>query len=413
MAGAGEFWPPSARPGPIAALLARPARPASLGTSLAFLILLLAELALPAAAPSQERSVSTNEFLPESPRLWTQGIELRTAAGYKDNLLLSHHRPEHSALFANAVDWTVGRLPLDGREFLLLVSAEDTRYPDGRQVDHEDLVFAAAQLKLQLGGQWRVGLDARYIYQDQVVDTSFTETNLAATVVRGHGVALLPNVRWSAPGNLWAELSGTAQRQYYQEPLDDYWEGGPKLALGWDYGNRSSLALAYSWNWRAHDTREQVAVGGTNLPLSITNLPGTSLKFAQQDLTLTWRHHWDPQRHWRSSVRIGVYLNEDNGPGYYDYRRYLAAPQLRYVAARWELKAEARLAYYEFDRQPVSQFDRSLRRRTTLTCSLRGERNIGGKFKLFAEYEYEQSLSNRPTDEYGANRAAAGLGWEF
>ena len=349
---------------------------------------------------------STNEFIPDAPKLWIRDVELRASAGYKDNLTLSRTATEKSILFGSGADVTIARLPLDGKQFTLLLSVDDARYPQSDQVTHEDIIVALAQFKVDTSSHWRLGLDARYVFQDQVVDTSITETNLTATLIRGNGVALIPNVRWMFTHDTWLELSGTAQRQFYREPLDDYWEGGPKLMLGRDYGHRSSLTLAYSWNVRDYDTREQVSLSGTNLA-------GTSLEFLQHDVELAWRHNWDAPRHWRTATRLGFQDNQDNGPGFYDYRRYSASQQLRYVAPTWEIKAQGRVSFYDFEFQHISATDSDLRQKATVNVSLRGEKKLGRYWSLFAEYEYEQSLSNRTVDEYRANRVAGGLGVKF
>jgi hypothetical protein len=333
-------------------------------------------------------------------------VEVRASAGYKDNLTLNRAATEQSLLIGSGVDVTIARLPLDGKQFNFLLSFDDTRYPQGRDVTHEDFLFALAQFKADVSAQARLGLDARYVFQDQVVDTSVTETNLAATAVLGHGFALVPNARWNLAGATWLELSGTAQRQYYEEPLDDYWEGGPKLMLGHDYGHRSSITLAGAWMVRGYDTREQVSLSGTNIP-------GTSLDFSQYQAELAWRHHWDARRRWRTATRLEFQVNQDNGPGFYDYRRYGASQQIHYVASTWEIRAQARVSYYDFEFQEVSLTNPELRKKAIVGASLRAEKKLGKHWSLFAEYEYEQSLSNRDLDEYRSNRVASGVGLRF
>ena len=366
----------------------------------------LAALWLLSTAIATAGEPSTNEFIPDAPKLWIRDIELRASVGYKDNLTLSRTATEKSILLGSGVDVTIARLPLDGKQFTLLLSVDDARYPQSDQVTHEDIIVALAQFKVDTSSHWRLGLDARYVFEDQVVDTSVTETNLTATLIRGSGVALIPNVRWMATPNTWLELAGTAQRQFYREPLDDYWEGGPKLTLGRDYGHRSSLTVAYAFYIRDYDTREQVSLSGTNIP-------GTSLEFLQHNVELAWRHNWDALRHWRTATRLGFQDNQDNGPGFYDYRRYSASQQLRYVAATWEIKAQGRVSFYDFEYQHVSTTDSALRQKATVNANVRVEKRLGKHWSLFAEYEYEQSLSNRTVDEYRANRVAGGLGVQF
>jgi hypothetical protein len=351
-------------------------------------------------------NTSTNEFIPDLPNAWLREFAVRGSVGYKDNLLLDSNAREQSISFGSGADVTIARLPFDGRQFNFLLSFDDTRYPDGREVDHEDLLIGLAQVKTDVSAHWRLGLDGRYILQNQVLDTSVTETNLEALLVQGHSLALLPNVRWMSDGNTWVELSGTAQRALYREPLDDLWEGGPKLALGLDYGHYSTVSVTYWWNLRAYDTREQ-------LGLDEVSLPGTSLRFRQHDVEAALRHNWDKERRWRTTTRLGVQVSRDNGPGFYDYDRWYAAQQIRYVAKTWELRVQAKFSFYAFPHQMATDSDPDKRQKTLVGADVRGEKNIWRGLKLFVSYEYEQSLANRPTDEYRVNIEAAGLSWEF
>jgi hypothetical protein len=119
------------------------------------------------------------------------------------------------------------------------------------------------------------------------------------------------------------------------------------------------------------------------------------------------------RRRWRTTTRLGAQFNQDNGPGYFDYWLYRASQQVRYVAETWELKAQARLNYYDYLAQPVSSTDPSIRHKTLFIASLRGEKQLSRRLKLFADLEFEQSLSNLDTDQYRVRTASAGLDWQF
>jgi hypothetical protein len=207
-------------------------------------------------------------------------------------------------------------------------------------------------------------------------------------------------------GNTWIELAGTAQRALYREPLDDLWEGGPKLTLGLDYGHYSTVSVSYSWNLRAYDTREQ-------LGLDQVGIPGTSLRFKQHDVEAALRHNWDNERHWRTVTRLGLQVSRDNGPGFYDYDRWYAAQQIRYVAKTWELRTQGKISSYAFPHQEATSLDQDERHKTLVGADVRGEKTVWRGLKLFASYEYEQSIANRPADEYHVNIVAGGAILEF
>lgn len=354
---------------------------------------------------SQSVLAQTNEFIP--PVLnWDKSFNLRASGGYNDNLLLSSVAKESSYFINGGLDFTFFRLPLDGREFTLFLNSDYTWYPQGRQVDHEQFAVAFSHFKLDLTPAWNAGLDLQYIYQDQVIDTSITETNSSPTLVQGHGITARPSVRRELPQGFWLAANAGVTRWFYKAPLDDYWEGGPQLSAGRDYGFKSSFSLSYHWTLRAYDTREQVTLNGAVVL-------GTSLEFTQNELEAALRHNFDAQRHWRSATKFGVLWNDDNGSGYFNFVRYQISEQLRYVAKSWELKAHAKFSHYDFTRQTASAADFSSRQKDILGCGLRGEKTLLPALKLFAEFAYERSLANRATDEYTVNKVSAGVDWEF
>jgi hypothetical protein len=56
----------------------------------------------------------------------------------------------------------------------------------------------------------------------------------------------------------------------------------------------------------------------------------SSLEFNRNEFDLAVRNNWDHKRRWRTTTKLGFELNEDNGSGYFDYKRYYVAQQLRF-----------------------------------------------------------------------------------
>lgn len=364
------------------------------------LMAILSSTASPARAQGE-----TNEFIPPMPN-WDRSLNLRASSGYNDNLLLSSGKKESSYLLTGGLDFTLLRLPVDGKEFAFFLSSDYTWYPQRKQVSHEQFGVALFRLKLALTPGWSAGLDLQYVYLDQVIDTSITETNPSPTLVRGHGVTLRPSVRRELPYGFWLEAKVGVSRWFYNAPLDSYWEGGPQLSLGRDYGFKSSASLSAFWTFRAYDTRQQVTLQG--IPV-----PRTSLEFIQPEVEAALRHNFDSQRHWRSVTKFGALWNDDGHSDYFNFLRYQVSQQFRYVRKTWEIKAQGKFSEYDFTRQTTSLTDVSLRHKEIFGCGLRAEKKLFSKLKLLAEYSYERSLSNRPSDQYIVNKVSAGLDWEF
>jgi hypothetical protein len=336
---------------------------------------------------------------------WEHIANLRPRAGFKDNLLLAHTAPEESAFIGTGLELVLLR-PLGAEtQFEFVGTAEDRRYLASDLVQKEQTAVALAQLKKSWEPSWQGTLGLEYLYLDQILDVSVSETILEAVRVRGHTIAARPTLRHDI-GLAWVEVQLPLERRWFREPIDDDWETGCKLSWGLPYGNQCELRLSYEYNRRWYDESEQRAADGAPLP-------GTEREFRQQEVWLSLRQHWDNARRWRTTTRVAGRLNEDNGSGYFDYVRGLIAQQIRYRGDQWELQAEARLTGYDYTLQTVSLTDLSRRKRSELLLGLRCERKIVKFLKIFADYSYEQTRSNRTTEQYAVNTVSGGLNWEF
>lgn len=356
-------------------------------------------------AGAAERGRDSAERLPPI-SLWDVSVNVRVGAGYKDNVTLSRFGAEASPALMSGLDLLVFRLPTDGAELSFMFSGDDTRFLSAQRTDKEQTFFALGQLKADCASGWGGGLAVEYLYLDQVLDASTLDYGTGSIQARGHGLILSPTIcrRLGAASTL--ELAFPVNRYYYVWPLDDYWEGGPRLALKHEYGWRSELEVSYELARRLYDNRWQASAAGELLP-------DTGLEFLLQRAQAAWRHHWDQNRHWRSTTKLGVEINQDNGSGYFDYRRYFVSEQLRFRAGGWELRARGALSFYDYALQTVSATNPAKRNKMLLTASFRAEKSLAKKLKLFAEFEHERALANITYDAYRGNTVCCGLDWEF
>jgi hypothetical protein len=333
-------------------------------------------------------------------------FNVRVAAGYKDNVMLSHAAAQESPFILSGMDLFLSRLSSEGAVYTFMFTGEDTRFLTADSARKEQLFFTLAQARKDFASGWGWGASLTHFYQDQVLDISATELGLGAIPARGHGLMLRPNLRRALQVGTWAEVEFPVDRSFYAWPLDDYWEAGPRFILRHEYGRRSELLFSYGMARRLYDTREQATAGGELVT-------GSHLEFLTQKAELAWSHHWDARRHWQSAAKAGVELNHDNASGYFDYMRYQAAQRIRFRSGSWEVSAEGRCYFYDYDLQTVSDTDRSKRRKLGLSAAGRVEKYLTEKLKLFCEYEHERSRANVVQEEYRVNRFCAGLDWEF
>lgn len=337
---------------------------------------------------------------------WERAFTVKAGVGYKDNLTLAPDPRESSPFFASTVEAFALRRSEHGNQLMGLATIEDARYWSGKTVDHEDLAIAQGEWRRFWANDWQAALGLEGIYIDQVVDLSVTETNREALPVRGWTLTARPGTRRELSGRTWLALELPVSRQLYDGSIDDFWEGGPKVLLGHNLSDRIETSISYAFTHRGYDSEPERDASGA----AVTN---TVRSTAQHDVLAAWKQYWDVARRWRSATKLGYRQSADNLSGYFDYERHSISQEIRFQTAAWELSAEARLSHYRYPVQTVSETDSSKRRRSDLTLSLRGERQVAKHVRLYAQYDYERTDSNAALDEYTVNTVSGGVVVEF
>jgi hypothetical protein len=337
---------------------------------------------------------------------WVNDFSLRTGAGYRDNVGLSAKSPQDSPFVATGLEMILLRLPENGTEFSFFANVEDLRFVSSSLVNKEQTAVAQALVKTDCGSGWLASLSTEYLYQNQVVDVSLTEPGLTTIPVEGHGLTVREGLRRDFEGIFSVSLELPAKRQLFREPLDDYWEYGPRVTVGKSYGHKSELGASYEISERDYDHDQLRTPLGS--PVS-----GSRRKAIQQEARLTWRHLWDAAGRWRTTTRVTARQSEDNGSGYFDYTRLQVSEQILFHTGNWDISAEARAARYDYSVQTVSTVDLTKRQAEEFSVNFRCERRITGFLKVFSEFEHERVSSNLDYERYTVNTVKGGFTWVF
>jgi hypothetical protein len=342
----------------------------------------------------------------ESVAFWEKTVNLRGALGYKDNVLLSNVRREGSAFWMSALDLSFFRLSLDeGPAVTFFVTAEDRRYFSSEELDKEQLVISQFRIDQKFLTDWKIGLIGQYMYADQIFDASATEQLLQTLPVKSHNLLAAPFISRDVFWRSSLELKFNVERQFFNKPLDDYWELGPQLTWKKPYGHKSEFSLSYTYEDRSYDTRHQ-------LDLNYQEIAGTSLRFDQHEFEATLNHSWDEARQWRSRFRFLYEINQDNGLGFYDYSRYRWSKRIGYYRPDWQATVEGKILHYDYKRQRVLNGNET-RSNWEFVLGLHAEKTIWKQVKAFVDSEHEIVDSNYTLEKYSVNTVLAGVDWEF
>jgi hypothetical protein len=224
--------------------------------------------------------------------------------------------------------------------------------------------------------------------------------------VKSHNFQLIRSFGRNLPWEINFELKFVGVRQEFNQPLDDYWEFGPQLIYSKTYGHKSEAAASYTYDRRLYDTREE-------LDLNFASIPGTSLSYQQHEFELGVNHSWDENRHWRSRARFLFEINDDSGPGFYDYKRFRLSHRLGYYGMDWHATLEGRILHYDYRVQPVDVGSDEIRANWEYIVSAHAEKIVWKKLSVFGDFEYELVDSNYALEEYDVTTVMGGVDWEF
>lgn len=355
--------------------------------------------------------------LAESPELlrdssaWETVFTLRSSGGYKDNIFLAHANRQGSAYVTGGGDLMALRLAPEGPQWSCFANAEATHFLDPEH--NEYAAFAQAKVEQDFSLNWKGSFAVESLYQDQFVDVAVLDTSLPVTstmvqaaAIRSATLALRPGVEVFLSPDYSLTVEVPFERSYYSAPLDDYSQVGFKLGLTRTYGHASQASLIYEPAWRAYDSDPALTSAGT--PIA-----GSQRERWQHETSLQWRHYWDTAKHWRTTAKAGRRFTLDNGGGYADYVQWFTAAQVRWRTAHWEIAFDGRLRQYDYQTQPVSSSDPTLRRRTEWSVGLNLERQLTSRLRLLAAYDHEHTLSNDSLENYAVNSFSGSVEWEF
>jgi hypothetical protein len=337
--------------------------------------------------------------------LWQPAGEVGLRVGYNDNVTLSSANAEASSFLGAAFDGILWQEWGDGFQFEGFVLGEQRQYLDSEQVDKEQLLYGLVQVHRDWNKTWHADTGFEYFYQDQVIDVAATETNIQPARIQGHTFTGRIRVKRELGGG-WLQLELAGTRQLFEELIDDYWEFTPGLEWTWPVQQDLELSLGYQYVTDWYD--EDPALASEGEPI-----PGTQREAGRHEVVLSGRKYFGNDRQWRLTLRLSGRINQDTTGDYYDYVRPQASFRLRYRSADWEVEGGLRLNHYDYGVQTVAVGDPELRKRSELYCDVRVKRRIARRLHVVAEYNYEQTFSNRSVEQYAVNTVSGGITFEF
>lgn len=363
-------------------------------------------LGLPALAGSLAAAAST---LPPAPAAgWNLSAAVETAAGHRDNLLLSAAAEERSGFVHGAAELLLLRTPGGAVEPSFFLQAEGKRFGSGRTVRQESSAWLQADAAWRPSPSWRWSLPLAAFHDQRVFDVSDTDVERLIAETRALGVLGGPRVRWS-PGAAWdVEAQAAGDRVRYADGVNDSGVARGLLRVAWRPAAGWEAGLSGWRRERAYDHRLNYSAAGR--PLA-----GTRLRITEGEGELTLRARWGRDERGTATTRMAVLRVRDNGSGYFDHRERRVEQEFEWSGETWKVKLEGSFRRVAFDVQTVGLgLAPPPRRRDGLEAALRVERQLGDGWSWFTAGRAERSRSNDFLRSYGVKEGLIGLrrSWE-
>lgn len=341
-------------------------------------------------------------------RAWELTGNFRTAAGFKENVLLSAIHADDSAFTRHEAEVFWWLLPTGRFEALAFANVSHTRFHDSAENPRELQAFAHGEARWYATPTVQATAVVEGYQLDQVFDLSASSAERVTEQLSVKGGLVSTVFRWDFLPRTWLELKPTVQRDRYRDGSDDNNQqiGRATLGRSWRDG-RIELTLAGQLLKRDYLYRPRFTAGGR--PLF-----GTDLDFEQHEGELNLTIIWDKARRWSTVTVATAGDNRDNGERYFNYRRRSLRQELVWKSKPWRVRLIGRATRYDYDTQEADiGINPPKRLKEEYLAQLRAERRLSERALLFADYLWERSRANVPLTSYKVKTALAGLDWSF
>ena len=341
--------------------------------------------------------------LGEAEPKWTKEFNLRALAGFNDNVVQGAFDRDGSPYFGADFEAFLWRDPRKGKaDIYVYFYGEYIRYTDAHEVNNESIAILQSRISKAINTTAHLGSVLQYTYADEVFDISSNDLETDTAILEIHQFEVRPFLKKEVKGGRFLQLDGGVQENLFRDSVDNYLKPLVKFGYGGHPFFRGRLGVSYEYGNKLYDSRSQRDSRGFSLP-------ETMLELETQDIIGKWKRDWGKDRNLQTQTKLSVKLNRDNGSGYNDYDRYGISQKFTFKTGPWEVVGDAKYSYFDYSIQTVGFLNNALFERKTLRARGRVEREIAKKLKLYCEYAYEQSRSNRPEEEFDQHNFTVGI----
>ncbi len=333
---------------------------------------------------------------------WDVDLKVRTGLGHGDNVLYGAFEQVGSGYLFGALDGLIYRLPEPGQAnaYIYFYGEHLSYFED---VDDGRLYITQGQVTQGWKENRNIGLMGTHIFYDQVFDASADLDTLDTFGVSAHQFEVSPHVEVYFNDGSVFKLEAVFGGTRYEDSYEDSNNSGGRLTFRREFSEVSSLEAIYTndhRNYREKSPRDADGYAMDGL-----------LQFRIQQGALNWRRNASSPTGWNFLSSAKYLLQEDNGSGYYDYRRFRISQSAARLTEDWETKLVAAYSRYDYVVRPAETGGTEFLYREGMELTLNLKRTLNDRAKLFFDGQFEHNHSNSLENVYDATRVVLGIEW--
>lgn len=278
------------------------------------------------------------------------GFSLYGGLGYEKNILGNSWLELNSRKYYSGIDFFFARGTDRSNLLNVYTIFENTHFPDLETINDKREFFTHALAKFRVSRSNSLGVGFSYLYQLSF-DADNTVESEPIPMYKNEELIVAPvwEIEFGKAFSLATELEWLQKRTV--EPDDDFDRLRFRSTLKNRYGNNSKNQITCEADKSDYITGNILDLDGDRIENTLLTTDSGSLSYQNS-------HFW-PGDEFKIRLKSSLVflVQQDNGPGYYDYDYYYLGETFQLYFSGWRFSASLGCSYYDYTTRKIIDTD--------------------------------------------------------